>query len=76
MTESPALPARPSGVPPAFHLLAKPTAAAGLGAVIGPLLGGWLYDRIGALSVFSTAALFLALGAGLILLFLREPSKS
>ena len=52
------------------------TAAAGLGAVIGPLLGGWLYDRIGALSVFSTAALFMALGAGLILLFVREPSKS
>ena len=52
------------------------TAAAGLGAVMGPLLGGWLYDRIGALSVFSTAALFMALGAGLILLFVREPSKS
>ena len=52
------------------------TAAAGLGAVIGPLLGGWLYDRISALSVFSTAALFMALGAGLILLFVREPSKS
>jgi predicted MFS family arabinose efflux permease len=43
---------------------------------MGPLLGGWLYDRIGALSVFSTAALFMALGAGLILLFVREPSKS
>lgn len=52
------------------------TAAAGLGAVMGPLLGGWLYDRIGALSVFGTAALFMALGAGLILLFVREPSKS
>jgi len=52
------------------------TAAAGLGAVIGPLLGGWLYDHIGALSVFGTAALLLALGAGSILLFVREPSKS
>jgi uncharacterized protein len=28
MTVSPALPARPSGAPPAFHLLAKPTGAA------------------------------------------------
>jgi len=28
MTVSPALPARPSSVPPAFHLLAKPTGAA------------------------------------------------
>lgn len=28
MTDSPALPTRPSGAPPAFHLLAKPTGAA------------------------------------------------
>ena len=28
MTVSPALPTRPSGAPPAFHLLAKPTGAA------------------------------------------------
>jgi MFS family permease len=52
------------------------TAAAGLGAVIGPLLGGWLFDSFNAMSVFGTAALFMALGAGLILLFVREPSKS
>jgi MFS transporter, DHA1 family, multidrug resistance protein len=51
------------------------TAAAGLGAVIGPLLGGWLFERFNALSVFGTAALLLALGAGLIVLFVREPSK-
>lgn len=31
------------------------TAAAGLGGVIGPLLGGWLFDRFAALSVFGAA---------------------
>ena len=51
------------------------TAAAGLGAVIGPLLGGWLFDRFSAMSVFGTAALLMALGAGLILLLVREPSR-
>jgi len=51
------------------------TAAAGLGAVIGPLLGGWLFDRFDALSVFGTAASLMALGAGLILLLVREPSR-
>jgi len=51
------------------------TAAAGLGGVIGPLLGGWLFDRFGALSVFGSAASLMALGAGLILLLVREPSR-
>ena len=51
------------------------TAAAGLGAVIGPLLGGWLFNRFDALSVFGTAASLMALGAGLILLLVREPSR-
>jgi len=51
------------------------TAAAGLGGVIGPLLGGWLDVRFGALSVFGSAALLMALGAGLILLLVREPSR-
>jgi MFS family permease len=51
------------------------TAAAGLGAVIGPLLGGWLFDRFSAMSVFGTAALLMALGVVLILLFVREPSR-
>ena len=51
------------------------TAAAGLGAVIGPLLGGWLYDRFDALSVFGSAALLMALGAGLIVLLVREPAR-
>jgi MFS family permease len=51
------------------------TAAAGLGAVIGPLLGGWLFGRFAPLSVFGTAALLMALGAVLILLLVREPSR-
>ncbi len=51
------------------------TAAAGLGVVIGPLLGGWLFDRFAAMSVFGTAALLMALGVVLILLFVREPSR-
>jgi MFS transporter, DHA1 family, multidrug resistance protein len=51
------------------------TAAAGLGGVIGPLLGGWLFDRFPAMSVFGTAALLMALGAVLILLLVREPSR-
>jgi DHA1 family multidrug resistance protein-like MFS transporter len=52
------------------------TAAAGLGGVIGPLLGGWLYDRFAAVGAFGISALLMALGAILIFLFVREPSRS
>ena len=52
------------------------TAAAGLGGVIGPLMGGWLYDRFAALGAFGASALLMALGAVLILLFVREPSHA
>jgi MFS family permease len=51
------------------------TAAAGLGGVIGPLLGGWLFDRFAAMSVFGTAALLMTLGAGLMLVLVRGPSR-
>jgi MFS family permease len=51
------------------------TAAAGLGGVVGPLLGGWLFDRLGAIIVFGAAALLMALGAALILLLVREPLR-
>jgi len=51
------------------------TAAAGLGGVIGPLLGGWLYDRFAAVGTFGVSALLMALGAVLILLFVREPPR-
>lgn len=52
------------------------TAAAGLGGVIGPLLGGWLYDRFAAWGAFSASALLMLLGAVLIWLLVREPSHS
>lgn len=52
------------------------TAAAGLGGVIGPLLGGWLYDRVAAWGAFGASALLMLVGAGLIWLLVREPSHS
>jgi MFS family permease len=52
------------------------TAAAGLGGVIGPLMGGWLYDRFAAVGAFGASALLMSLGAVLILLFVREPSSA
>jgi DHA1 family multidrug resistance protein-like MFS transporter len=52
------------------------TAAAGLGGVIGPLLGGWLYDRFAALGAFGISTLLMVLGAGLIFVLVREPSHS
>ena len=52
------------------------TAAAGLGGVIGPLMGGWLYDRFAAFGAFGISALLMALGAVLVLLFVREPSRA
>jgi MFS family permease len=51
------------------------TAAAGLGGVLGPLLGGWLYDRFAAGGAFGTCALLLAAGAALIFLLVREPAR-
>lgn len=50
------------------------TAAAGLGGVIGPLLGSWFYDRFTAVGAFGISALLMTAGAGLILLLIREPS--
>lgn len=52
------------------------TAAAGLGGVIGPLMGGWLYDRFAAAGAFGVSALLMAFGAVLILLFVHEPPHS
>jgi DHA1 family multidrug resistance protein-like MFS transporter len=51
-------------------------AAAGLGGVIGPLMGGWIYDHFAAVGAFGTSALLMALSAVLILLFVREPPHS
>jgi MFS transporter, DHA1 family, multidrug resistance protein len=50
------------------------TAAIGLGGVFGPLLGGWLSDHFAPGWVFATGAVLMALGAGLVLLGVREPA--
>ena len=52
------------------------TAAAALGGVIGPLLGGWIYDRFAEVLAFGVSALLLALGAALIMLFVRELQRA
>jgi len=51
------------------------TAAAGLGGVIGPLIGGLLYDRFAAVWAFRANALLMLLGAALIVLLVREPLR-
>ncbi len=51
------------------------TAAASLGAVIGPLLGGWIYDTFTAVWAFRANALMLGLGAVLILLVVRPAGE-
>ena len=52
------------------------TAAAGLGGVIGPLLGSWLYGRFAALGAFGISTLLMVLGAVLIFLLVREPAHA
>jgi DHA1 family multidrug resistance protein-like MFS transporter len=51
------------------------TAAAALGGVIGPLLGGGIYDRFGEVGAFGASALLMALGAVSIMLLVREPRR-
>jgi MFS family permease len=51
------------------------TFASGLGAVVGPLLGGWLYDQVGQTAPFYFAASLVFAGAVLILLLIREPRR-
>jgi len=47
-----------------------------LGAAIGPLVGGWLYDEVGHGSPFYLNAAVLVLGSLLVLLILREPRSA
>lgn len=47
-----------------------------LGAVVGPLAGGWLYDNVGHSSPFYLNSVVLLLGALLVWAVLREPAKS
>lgn len=49
------------------------TASAGLGGVIGPLLGGLLYTLYGSSLVFGTSALLFFIGALLVFSFIKEP---
>jgi DHA1 family multidrug resistance protein-like MFS transporter len=52
------------------------TLAASGGAVVGPLVGGWLYDSAGHAAPFNLNAIFLVLGASLILLFVRDTRQA
>lgn len=52
------------------------TFASGLGAVIGPLIGGWLYDQVGHVVPFYFTAALAFVGALLIVLLVREPDRS
>ncbi|RPJ44518.1 MAG: MFS transporter, partial [Chloroflexi bacterium] len=47
--------------------------AGGLGAVIGPLAGGWFYDNVGQTSPFIINAVVLAISALALWVILRKP---
>ena len=51
------------------------TFASGLGAVVGPLVGGWLYDQVGHSAPFYFTAALAFVGALLIVLLVREPER-
>ena len=51
------------------------TASAGLGGVIGPLLGGLLYMLYGSSLVFGMSALLFVVGALLVFSFVKEPKN-
>jgi DHA1 family multidrug resistance protein-like MFS transporter len=50
--------------------------AASLGATLGPLVGGWVYDSYGKAVPFYLDALLLGIGAVWVLLFLKRPARS
>jgi MFS family permease len=49
------------------------TFASGLGAVFGPIAGGWLYDSAGHAVPFYFTAALVFVGAILVLLLVRDP---
>jgi predicted MFS family arabinose efflux permease len=51
------------------------TFASGLGAVVGLLIGGWLYDEVGHAAPFYFTAALVLLGALLIVLLVRKPAR-
>jgi MFS family permease len=52
------------------------TLAAGLGATVGPLLGGWLYENTGVSSPFYANGAVLALCAIVLMALLQEPGSA
>jgi MFS transporter, DHA1 family, multidrug resistance protein len=50
--------------------------AASLGAMVGPLAGGWLYDAVGQAAPFYANGIVLAICTLALAVFLREPAKS
>jgi MFS family permease len=51
------------------------TVACFLGAVLGPVAGGWLYDPVSPATPFSINTIVLAAGALLVAAALREPAR-
>lgn len=52
------------------------TMAAGLGATIGPLVGGWLYDGIGPQAPFYWNGVILAVCTAVLIVLLQVPPRS
>ncbi|HEY5870671.1 MAG TPA: MFS transporter [Candidatus Tectomicrobia bacterium] len=50
--------------------------AGSLGAVVGPPLGGWLYDVLGPIQLFGVNGLLLLASAAWVMLLLRNPKGS
>ena len=50
--------------------------AAGLGATIGPLVGGWLYEAVGPQAPFYANGVVLAISAAALALLLRVPNPA
>lgn len=51
------------------------TMAAGVGAIFGPLAGGWLYQNVSPVAPFFANGLLLAVCTAVLLLFLQEPAR-
>ena len=52
------------------------TLAAGLGATVGPLVGGWLYEAVGPQAPFLANGVVLALCTAVLAALLKVPARS